>query len=144
MTQIVDQPLPVPNEQPSVTSMVLADLTERERLGIGRYGTTLQPHNGRDALVDAYQEALDLSLYLRQAIAEQDTPAPGRGSAEYVARRFHEAYERLAPNFDYRTRQASAKPWEQVPDDNRRLMIAVAQELLARGVITTAGPEPGA
>jgi hypothetical protein len=120
--------------------MVLADLTERQRLGIARYGTTLQPHNGRDALVDAYQEALDLALYLRQAIAEQDEPAPSRESAEYVARHFHEAYERLAPTFDYRTRQASAKPWEQVPDDNRNLMVAVAAELLARGVIT-AGPD---
>lgn len=32
----------------------------------------LEPaHNGRDALVDAYQEALDLTMYLRQAIEER-------------------------------------------------------------------------
>ena len=37
-----------------------------------RYGTALQPHNGRDALLDAYEEALDLAMYLKQAIVERD------------------------------------------------------------------------
>jgi hypothetical protein len=51
--------------------------------------------------------------------------------AEALARRFHEAYERLAPSFGYTTRPESAAPWEQIPDQNRRLMIAVCEELLA-------------
>ncbi len=55
----------------SIQSMVRDDLRERERLGIERYGTELYPHNGRDALQDAYEEALDLALYLRQAIEER-------------------------------------------------------------------------
>ncbi len=50
-------------------------------------------------------------------------------TAETVARQFHEAYERLAPSFGYKTREASAVPWERVPEDNRRLMIAVAGEV---------------
>ena len=45
-----------------------------DKAGIVRYGTPLQAHNGRDALVDAYQEALDLAVYLRQAIYERDNP----------------------------------------------------------------------
>ena len=49
--------------------------------------------------------------------------------AESVARQFHEAYERLAPSFGYETRKASALPWEQIPENNRRLMIAVASEV---------------
>lgn len=53
-----------------------------------------------------------------------------RFDAEALARLFHETYERLAPEFAYRTRQASAKPWDQVPEDNRRLMIATAGEVL--------------
>lgn len=69
-----DQPLPVPNGQPDVQSMVIADIGTRRQVGISRYGTALQPHNGRDALRDAYEEALDLAMYLRQAIAERDTP----------------------------------------------------------------------
>lgn len=55
--------------------------------------------------------------------------------AEALAQRFHETYELLAPAFGYATREASAKPWRQVPVRNRRLMIAVAQELIGRGAI---------
>lgn len=55
--------------------------------------------------------------------------------AEQVAREFHEAYERLAPDHGYRTREASAKPWSEVPEQNKRLMTAVVNDLLERGVI---------
>lgn len=65
------QPLPVVNDSPSIQSLVREDLEARERVGIERYGTALQAHNGRDALRDAYEEALDLACYLRQAIAER-------------------------------------------------------------------------
>jgi hypothetical protein len=51
---------------------------------------------------------------------------------EQLAQLFHETYERLAPDFSYQTRKASAVPWESVPDNNKRLMIAVAGEILAR------------
>jgi hypothetical protein len=47
-----------------------------------------------------------------------------------VARKFHEAYERLAPVFNYTTRKESAVPWEDVPKNNRMLMTAVASEIL--------------
>jgi hypothetical protein len=46
--------------------------------------------------------------------------------AETLARAFHEAYERLAPMFSYETREASAVPWDAVPEDNKALMIATA------------------
>ena len=64
------QPAPKPSTG-DVWALVLADMEARRRLGIERYGTPLQPHNGRDALTDAYQEALDLAVYLRQAIEER-------------------------------------------------------------------------
>jgi hypothetical protein len=50
--------------------------------------------------------------------------------AEETARRFHEAYERLAPSFGYETRTESRAPWEQVPAHNRALMKAVCAEVL--------------
>jgi hypothetical protein len=50
----------------------MQDMQSRHELGIKRYGTPLQPHNGRDALRDAYEEALDLAVYLRTAIFERD------------------------------------------------------------------------
>lgn len=51
-------------------------------------------------------------------------------TAESLARRFHEVYEKLAPNFGYETKAESAKPWEDVPVNNRALMVATADVLL--------------
>lgn len=51
---------------------------------------------------------------------------------ERVARFFHECYEILAPEYGYRTREASAKPWDEVPENNRKLMIATAAAVLQR------------
>lgn len=51
---------------------LLADMRERDAAGRQRYGTPLQPHNGRRALVDAYQELLDAAVYLRQHLYERD------------------------------------------------------------------------
>lgn len=51
--------------------LVIEDMRERDQVGRRRYGTPLQAHNGRRALVDAYQEALDLVVYLRQEIEER-------------------------------------------------------------------------
>lgn len=50
----------------------VADLRERALAGEKKYGTPLRAHNGRDALVDAYQEALDLVMYLSQLFMEHD------------------------------------------------------------------------
>jgi hypothetical protein len=72
MTAPDEQRMPVPNGRPSVQGMVIDDLTTRLRVGVERYGTPLQAFNGRDALRDAYEEALDLACYLRQAIAERE------------------------------------------------------------------------
>lgn len=47
------------------------DMRERHVVGVERYGTPLQAFNGRKALVDAYQECLDLAVYLRQEIEER-------------------------------------------------------------------------
>lgn len=57
---------------PAVWHLVAEDMTMRNIGGIEKYGTPLRPFNGRDALIDAYQEALDLVVYLRQAIYERD------------------------------------------------------------------------
>ncbi len=92
MTDIVDQPPPIPVEKTGRVAVwelviadvqdlmtkangaeeigphieqVLLDMTERDEIGRKRYGTPLTAGNGRDHLVDAYQEALDLAVYLR-------------------------------------------------------------------------------
>jgi hypothetical protein len=66
------QPAPVANHHPAVWDLVINEMSARDQEGRRKYGVPLQPHNGRDALVDAYQEALDLVVYLRTAIFERD------------------------------------------------------------------------
>jgi predicted HAD superfamily Cof-like phosphohydrolase len=75
-----EQLSPIPNDKPAVWDLVLQDMRNRDIMGRERYGTPLQPDNGRDPLIDAYQEALDLVVYLRQAIEERherETPRLG-------------------------------------------------------------------
>jgi hypothetical protein len=64
-------PAPKPNQSKSVWDLVIEDMQARDEFGRKKYGTPLQAGNGRDALVDAYQEVLDLCVYLRQAIEER-------------------------------------------------------------------------
>lgn len=71
MDAATPQPAPRPG-QDEVYKHVIADIHERVAAGEAKYGTKLMTHNGRDALMDAYQEALDLVMYLRQAIDERD------------------------------------------------------------------------
>jgi hypothetical protein len=65
--------MPTPNKSESVQEQVIKDIRIRMGIGIQRYGTLLQPNNGRDALLDAYEEALDLTMYLKQALLERDS-----------------------------------------------------------------------
>jgi hypothetical protein len=69
-----DQSLPVGNNLPHAHELAKNELDNRKTLGINRYGQPLQPANGRDAIQDAYDEALDGSAYLAQAKWEQDHP----------------------------------------------------------------------
>ena len=84
-----DQPLPVPSDGPSMHDLVCADLDARwthrlstgivsdllarKQLGLERYGSLLQAHNGRDALLDLYEELLDALVYARQVREETGT-----------------------------------------------------------------------
>jgi hypothetical protein len=71
------QPMPKAVDGPIMHHLVQQDLEARLQVGIKRYGQPLQPHNGRDALRDAYEEVLDLAVYLRQAIYESENPHGG-------------------------------------------------------------------
>jgi len=66
------EPAPIKNNYPAVWDLVLADMKERDEIGKQKYDTRLQPFNGRDPLIDLYQELLDAVVYLRQAIYERE------------------------------------------------------------------------
>lgn len=98
-----EQPPPVPTTGPAIWDLVLEDLgaldggisdvvdlvkadaRARDATGLRRYGTRLQAHNGRDALRDAYEEQLDGTVYLRQAVEEH--PANEALRALYLSAR---------------------------------------------------------
>lgn len=73
--EVADQPPPVHNDSPAIWDLVVADMVERNEVGTQRYGTPLQAFNGRKPLVDAYQEGLDLVVYLRARIREDEVRA---------------------------------------------------------------------
>jgi hypothetical protein len=50
---------------------VIRDIIRRNVRGEIKYGEPLTTHNGRSALEDAYEEALDYAQYLKQAILEE-------------------------------------------------------------------------
>lgn len=66
------QPKPKKNKLPAVWDLVKIDMIDRDKEGFKRYKTRLQPFNGRDALIDLYQELLDAAVYARQLIFERD------------------------------------------------------------------------
>lgn len=68
------EPPPTPGKT-DIWPLVLDDIQARVEAGRLKYNTVLQSHNGRDALIDAYQEAIDLTLYLRQLIEERKNDA---------------------------------------------------------------------
>ena len=69
---LYEQPSPS-SDKPDLWPLVIKDMEDRDKLGKAKYGVALRPHNGRNALIDAYQEVLDLSVYLRQEIEEQQS-----------------------------------------------------------------------
>ncbi len=60
-----------------VLELVIGDARDRDNVGRERYGTPLTPYNGRDSMVDAYHEALDLSVYLRNLAEERPSGDTG-------------------------------------------------------------------
>ncbi len=73
MTTDASNPQPAPTGNGKVVvDVVINDLRERAESGKKKYGTYLRTDNGRNALWDAYQEAIDLVMYLRQRLMEEE------------------------------------------------------------------------
>lgn len=66
-----DQVAPVLNDNPSCHDLVIADLAERKEFGLRKYGTPLQPFNGRSFLRDIYEELMDAVCYVRGKLEEE-------------------------------------------------------------------------
>lgn len=62
--------------------------------------------------------------------AEHETRA-----REYIARRFHEQYEKLAPDCGYETRHNTRVAYKDLPIELTTLVCAVVESLLEEGTI---------
>jgi hypothetical protein len=63
------QPSPIGEGRP-VLIEVISDLCLRRDHGVAKYKTELKTGNGRDPLVDLYQELLDAVMYIKQTLME--------------------------------------------------------------------------
>jgi hypothetical protein len=85
-----DQVIPDGDEaEPDIQSLVILDVQQRRQVGIERYGQGLRPFNGRDTLLDAYEESVDLTTYLRSLLEMQR--ADRERMRQEVSREVHEA-----------------------------------------------------
>jgi hypothetical protein len=72
LTKASEKQPPPTGDGKLILPLVLVDIQERARAGLKKYGTMLKAYNGREALWDAYQEAIDLVMYIRQDIEERN------------------------------------------------------------------------
>lgn len=110
------QDAPVQNTgAPSAHDLAIADLQDRRAFGLEKYKTLLQHDNGRDHLVDAYQEVLDLTVYLRNEIERRKyDPVRLAALALYNAPGFWDLVAR--PGMPGLPGTEQAKLWEDLRD----------------------------
>lgn len=116
-----EQPAPVANDRPAVWPLVVEDMKARDAVGRQRYGVPLQPNNGRDALRDAYEEALDLAVYLKQALLENGDQLGSRIALAGKLSRLEEENKRLRNDLE-----RVALERDEAREEARKLKGAVA------------------
>ena len=121
-------------EEPFQVGLAVLNPTGQFFHSLGEGGSFLhQPHDDSCALPAAGR--LAGSWHWPSRTEEPRVKLALPPMAEEVARKFHEAYEELAPSFGYETREESRVTWVEVPGNNKALMIAVVSKLMNDGVI---------
>lgn len=108
------------NEQPVQTASgielkVCADIAARQRVGIAKYGMTLEqnPADLKERVTHAYQESLDLPIYLRWILEELDRINLYRAELEAVARAAESTWENgLDKTLGRKLESLKAKGWK--------------------------------
>lgn len=136
---LAQQPAPKPNDLRPVWELVVEDMKARDDIGRERYGTPLQAFNGRDPLVDAYQEALDLVVYLRQAIYERISavdlkPTPHREAMAAEIRRLQAREQELL--------ESNARLIDARRDVDRQAMVRQFMRVFGQPISATPGTVP--
>jgi hypothetical protein len=120
------QPRPTRNNERPTWDLVVSDLRqmhetrvipsveERDRQGFLKYGVRLQPHNGRNSVLDAFEESMDLVVYLKNAIMEA---VPGSYKAGTLNRIYQNAIGIMCALKDYM--EPAIIPGDRYPGDPR-------------------------
>lgn len=66
-----NEPAPTGTGKKVIDEVVL-DLKARSDMGEKKYGTPLRTFNGRNAMMDLYQELLDSVMYAKQVLMEME------------------------------------------------------------------------
>ena len=56
----------------TIIERLIEDIQGRDTVGRAKYGKPLLPFDGRRTLRDAYEEALDLAVYVRKEMVERE------------------------------------------------------------------------
>ncbi len=109
------------NDLTGIELSVCEDIANRQRLGIIKYGTTVadNPLFHRAWLQHGYEEALDLAIYLKRAIAELDKgngmmSSDGR-EAEWKQSEIRREYQKLMSDRD--NPSIGGNPYQQQDQD---------------------------
>ena len=91
----------------SIIELLIEDIQGRDTVGRAKYGKPLLPFDGRRTLQDAYEEALDLAVYIKKEMVERAVERIGNNAMPDITRlradntRLREALEhvgeRLSP-----------------------------------------------
>jgi hypothetical protein len=92
-----EQPDPKQNDKPACWDLVVKDMKDRDEWGRSKYGVPLQPFNGRNAIVDLYQELLDATVYCRQLIEELNQHQAELASVKAELKAIHSAMASCDP-----------------------------------------------
>ena len=85
------QPAPKPGQAQHTVDALIDLLRERKAMGLSKYGVAHQHDNGRDHLVDALQESLDLNVYLMAEVMKSRCGG-ARAALQLAVDRLHEAH----------------------------------------------------
>lgn len=88
-----EQPTPK-GDGDRVYEYVVQDIFDRVKKGLSTYGTPLKTHNGRNALVDLYQELIDAVFYVKQVLLElEDTDVWYKNAYDYMLNCYYTVQE---------------------------------------------------
>lgn len=73
MINTFGEPKPIQNDRKPSWETVIERMKARDQFGRTKYGTPLQPFNGRNSLNDASEELLDLIVYLQNFQTEMES-----------------------------------------------------------------------